>query len=67
MRITPWLPASILILGNVLWLSACSPTVKVQAPDKPITVDLNVKVAHEVNVKVSKEVEEMMKKNPDLF
>ena len=54
-----------LCILSALSLAACS--VQVKAPEKPITVDLNVKVAHEVNVKVSKDVDEMIKKNPNVF
>lgn len=45
---------------------ACTPTVKIEA-DKPITINMNVKVEQEVTVKVSKEVETTISKNPNLF
>lgn len=48
-------------------LAACSPTVKVEAPDKPIVVDLNVKIEHTVKVKIDRELESAMKKNDDIF
>lgn len=48
-------------------LSACSPTVKVQAPDKPIEINLNVKIDQEVRIKLDREVEELIADNPDLF
>lgn len=38
---------------------ACTPTVQMAAPKEPITVNLNVKIQHEIYVKVDKEVEEM--------
>lgn len=38
---------------------ACSPKVNVAA-DKPITVNLNVKIDHEIRVKVDKEVESLI-------
>lgn len=49
-----------------LCLIACSPTVKVQAPDKPIVIDLNVNIEHNVRVKIDKELDTLMK-NDDLF
>ncbi len=57
------------IVGPValLTLVACSPSVKVEAPDKPIVINLNVKIEHEVRVKVEKDVENLFKKNSDLF
>jgi hypothetical protein len=48
-------------------LSACSPTVKVEAPDKPIVINLNVKIEQEVRVKVDKDVETLVNSNPNLF
>lgn len=40
-------------------LTACSPTVKVEAPDKPIEINMNVNIKHEILIKVEREVEEM--------
>ena len=40
--------------------SACQPTVKVEAPEKPITINLNVKIEQEVRVKVEKDVDELL-------
>nr|WP_242480446.1 YnbE family lipoprotein [Rhodovibrio sodomensis] len=48
-------------------LAACQPTVKVQAPDKPITINLNVKLDAEVRVKLEEKAEEDIQKNPDIF
>ncbi|NWN91586.1 YnbE family lipoprotein [Marinobacter adhaerens] len=41
------------------WLAACTPTVQVAAPKEPITVNLNVKIEHEIYVKVDKDVDEL--------
>ena len=38
---------------------ACTPTVQMAAPKEPITVNLNVKIQHEIYVKVDKEVDEL--------
>lgn len=38
---------------------ACTPTVQMAAPKEPITVNLNVKIQHEIYVKVDKEVEDV--------
>lgn len=48
-------------------LAACTPTVKVEAPDKPITINLNVKIDQEIRLKIDKDVEELIADNPDLF
>ena len=50
-----------------LALAACQPTVKVEAPDKPIVINLNVKIEQEVRVKIDRDVEELLKSNPDIF
>lgn len=49
------------------WLAACSPTVKVAAPDKPITINLNVKIQHEILVKVEKELDNVLSEDSGLF
>lgn len=46
-------------------LSAC--TLKVAAPEKPITINLNVKIEHEVRVKVEKELDDLFKEEDGLF
>lgn len=48
-------------------LMGCSPTVKVEAPDKPIVVNLNVKIDHTLYVQVKKDVAATIAKNPDIF
>jgi hypothetical protein len=48
-------------------LAACNPTVKVEAPDKPIVINLNVKIEQEVRIKVDKDVDNLVSSNPNLF
>lgn len=58
------------VLGGIAvagLLAACNPTVKVEAPDKPIVINLNVKIEQEVRIKLEKGVEEAMQKNPKIF
>ncbi|WP_328188095.1 YnbE family lipoprotein [Marinobacter sp. OP 3.4] len=40
-------------------MAACTPTVQMAAPKEPITVNLNVKIQHEIYVKVDREVDEL--------
>ena len=55
-------------LPLLLLLGACSPRVEVTAPDKPITINLNVKIEHEVKVKIDKQLEdEVFSKDSKLF
>ncbi len=48
-------------------LAACQPTVKIEAPDKPIEINLNVKIEQEIRVKVDRELDDLLAENPDLF
>lgn len=48
---------TILMLPVVM--TACTPTVQMAAPKEPITVNLNVKIQHEIYVKVDKDVEDL--------
>lgn len=57
----------LLSCAAALATTACTPTVKLEAPDKPIEINLNVKIQQEVRVKVEKELESDIMNNPDLF
>ncbi len=50
-----------------LALFGCNPTVKVEAPDKPIVINLNVKIEQEVRIKIDRDVENLLQENPDIF
>lgn len=54
-------------LGGALALGACNPTVKIEAPDKPIEINLNIKIDQQVRVKVDRELDDVLSNNPDLF
>jgi hypothetical protein len=46
---------------------ACTPTVQVAAPTEPITINLNVKIEHEIVVKVDKDLDALFSDDEDLF
>lgn len=52
---------------SVLAVAGCTPTVKVEAPDKPIEINMNIKIEQEVRVRVEKDLDQEMMNNPDLF
>ena len=58
-----------LISGLILFSTSCTPTAKVEvaAPEKPITINLNVKIDHEVRVKVDKELDQVISEDSGLF
>jgi hypothetical protein len=51
----------------MLSVAACAPTVKVQAPDKPIEINLNVNIEHHVKVEIEKDVQKAIDQNKDIF
>ena len=50
-----------------LALTACTPTVQVEAPDKPIEINLNVNIEHHIKVEIEKDVQKSIAKNPGIF
>ncbi len=48
-------------------LLGCEPTVKIEAPKEPITINLNIKLEAEVRVKLEEAAKEDIKENPGLF
>lgn len=47
-------------------LAGCA-TVKLEGGDKPIEVNLNVKIDQEVRVKLDREIEDLIADNPSIF
>jgi len=58
---------SLTLLALTGLLTGCSPTVKVEAPDKPIVINMNMKIDHKVKVKVKEDLKKAKKDNPDIF
>ncbi|WP_454016721.1 YnbE family lipoprotein [Azospirillum sp. Marseille-Q6669] len=56
-----------LIAGLGAGMGACTPTVKVEAPDKPIEINLNIRIEQEVRVKVERDLEKAIADDPALF
>jgi hypothetical protein len=55
------------LLSVILMLQACTPRVEVAMPDKPINININAKIDHEVRIKVERDVEQLFDENSDLF
>ena len=49
------------------FLSGCNPTVKVEAPEKPIEINLNVKIEHNIRLQVDKELEGLFAEESGVF
>jgi hypothetical protein len=61
------LKTMVMPLLTVSILGGCSPTVQVATPEKPITINLNVKIQHEILVKVDKELDNVLSEDSGLF
>lgn len=63
-------PTRLAFLAQCLLLVAtlaCTHKVAVEAPKEPITINLNVKIDHEVRVKVEKDLEDVISEDSELF
>ncbi|MBN7120588.1 MULTISPECIES: YnbE family lipoprotein [Erwiniaceae] len=58
---------SLLMPAGILLLSGCVPRIEVAAPKEPITINMNVKIEHEIHIKVDKDVEALLKNQSGLF
>ncbi len=47
--------------------SACSPTVRVEAPKEPITINLNIKLDAEVRLRLEEKAKDDIKGNSEIF
>ena len=52
---------------GIMALISCTPRVEVAAPEKPITINLNVKIDHEIRVKVEKDLDNVFTDQSGLF
>lgn len=50
-----------------LLIASCQPTLKVESPKEPITINLNITLDAEVRLKIEEQAEEVIDSNPDIF
>lgn len=60
-RLSHWLGAF------ALSLAACTPRVAVEAPKEPITINMNIKIEHEIRVNVDRDLEQAFATQEDIF
>ena len=48
-------------------MAACQPTVQLEAPEKPITVNLNIKLDADVRVRLEERARDDIEQNDDIF
>ncbi len=58
---------TILVFVAMTMVLSCTPRVEVAVPDKPITINLNVKIDHEIRVKVEKDLDNVFTDKSGLF
>ena len=60
--------ANVMRLGAALTLAAAvAGCIQVRAPDKPIEINLNVKIQQEVVVRLQQDAKDLIQNNPELF
>ncbi len=57
----------ILMMVLLPFVAGCNPTVKIEAPDKPIEINLNVKIEHEIRLQVDKDLEGLFDEESEVF
>lgn len=62
-----FMKSTILLITALFFIAGCNPTVKVEAPDKPIEINLNVRIEHEIRLQVDKELEGLFDEDSEVF
>ncbi|WP_299999849.1 YnbE family lipoprotein [uncultured Cedecea sp.] len=57
----------LVVLMAVSALSGCVPRIEVAAPKEPITINMNVRIEHEIMIKADKDVEALLRSRSDVF
>lgn len=55
------------VWGCLMGVVACTPTVKVAPPDKPVVINLNVNIEHKVKVEIDRKLDTLMDSESDIF
>lgn len=72
-RISPSAPTVQLVASGLALavvaggMAACTPTLRIEASEKPITINLNVKIDQEIRYRLDKDLEDAIASNPNLF
>lgn len=67
MMTTPGIGRSLRLAAGVALAIPLASCVTVQAPEKPIEINLNVDIRQEVLVRLQQDVEQLIRQNPDAF
>lgn len=55
------------LAGAALAVAGCEPTVRVEPPKEPITINLNVKLDAEVRIRLEEQAKQDITTNPGIF
>ncbi len=55
------------LASMALLTTACAPTVRLEAPEKPIEINMTLNIKHEILVKVEKDVQQLFDSDKGLF
>lgn len=55
------------LVGIAFLAVACEPTIRIEAPREPITINLNIKLDAEVRVKIEQQADKDIDDNPEIF
>ena len=60
-------PAIIVVFGLAGLVAACEPTVRVEAPERPIEINLNVRIEQEVLIRIDRQLQDVFTENDEIF
>jgi|TARA_B110000116_G_scaffold215402_1_gene192033 hypothetical protein len=55
------------ILIVIMAIIGCTPTVQIAVPSEPITININLKIQHEILVKVDRQIDDVFSDESGLF
>ena len=57
----------VLVLTTSIFITGCTPSVRVLPPTEPIEINMNLKIQQEVDVRVAPELKDQVDENPEIF
>ncbi|HEY7864980.1 MAG TPA: YnbE family lipoprotein [Psychromonas sp.] len=57
----------LILFALIVVLPACTPRVELAMPSEPITINLNVKIDHQIRVKVDQQLDDVFNDESGLF
>ena len=66
-RMTNTIRVTVILILCCLVITACAPTVKLETPQEPITINLNIKLDADIRIKLEEEAKKDIAANPGIF